>query len=107
MDESLYLGTVIVAEVMIRTGPGLNFPSISHILKNGDRITITATQKDGDRVWGKHQSGWSCLINKGERYIDYQVPPKLQIRARSVLEGAASSDMISSENSTTTPLSSE
>lgn len=97
MDESLYLGTVIVDELMIRSGPGLNFPAKSTSLTKNQKIKITSTQRDGDRIWGKHEYGWSCLMYKGERYIDYQRPP--QIKRRSVAMGDESSDTISSSNS--------
>lgn len=59
--------TVQRSGVNIRSGPGTNYSKIGTATK-GDCLTITATQKGGQYLWGKFGTSWICLD-----YTDYHV----------------------------------
>jgi len=59
-DSNGYTATVTGNGVNIRSGPGTGYGSVG-TLNEGDRITVTAQQTSGGRVWGKISQGWVCL----------------------------------------------
>lgn len=82
-----YTGSVLVGEVLIRTGPGSNHKLVNAKLEHEESIDITDLQQDGKRIWVKHNRGWSCAINGNNRYIDYKEKQKPMMRAAMVVEG--------------------
>jgi lysozyme len=62
-------GKVVAPVLNIRTGPGLDYPTIGH-KDNGD--TVEALQIGGQEVWIKVQdnpSGWCCVRRAGTDFI--------------------------------------
>lgn len=80
---TIYKGTVLAETVALRTGPGSNY-SLSDkkaSLTKGTVCFIKDTFLENKKLWGKTQDGWICLINKGDRYVDY-APYQLPVRNR-------------------------
>ncbi len=54
-------GTVKVAESLnVRSGPGIEYNIVGY-LKNGAKVAITETAKNGITTWGKTEKGWISL----------------------------------------------
>ena len=56
-----HTGTVKVTDKLnVRNGPGIEYDVIG-FLKNGEKVAITETAKNGITTWGKTEKGWISL----------------------------------------------
>ena len=65
--ESTY--EVIHSDLQIRKGPGTTYETTG-TLEQGSTVTCLALKHDSEgNTWLQHESGWSCGLYKGVRYI--------------------------------------
>lgn len=58
-DESV-LVKVTGSKVNVRSGPGLDYSTVTQAVK-GDKLSITATKQADGYLWGKYEQGWVAL----------------------------------------------
>ncbi|MBR2049055.1 MAG: S-layer homology domain-containing protein [Oscillospiraceae bacterium] len=53
-------GTVNTAVLTVRSGPGTEYESVGHLIRD-ERVIIYERRDDGTRFWGRMDEGWICL----------------------------------------------
>ena len=78
-----YIGTVhTTTGLTIRSGPGTEYSiATDELVQDGDQLFIYDTQINGMSIWGNIGTGWICVSNNGNRYVDLQLPPKVSTMA--------------------------
>ena len=108
MAKTIYVGKVLTDTLTARTGPGLNYGTYNdRLIKKNEIVYISETSHDGSRIWGNTNLGWLCLINRGQRYVDYKLferPAGMGKRANTaIMTMAESTEVTVQDNTTLTP----
>lgn len=91
--STIYTGTVLSETVAVRNGPGINYSTIENrVYHKNNTFYIMKTETDGTKIWGYDGSGWVCLMDGNQRYVDYHPYEKPTMKKSSRKMRAASSD---------------
>ena len=105
MAKTIYVGKVLTDTLTARTGPGLNYGTYNdRLIKKNEIVYISETSHDGSRIWGNTNLGWLCLINRGQRYVDYKLferPTGMGKRVNTAIMTMAESTEVSVQDNTT------
>lgn len=63
----VYLNSYSV-EVRIRSGPGTGYSIVGSITP-GSQVVVTSFSSEGNRIWGKHSGGYSCIQEGTLKYM--------------------------------------